>query len=317
MPSGSAYVLLLYASLSVNLVIGRLIEGARETGKPGVSTLYLVVGLGGNLTFLGYFKYANFFVTTVNDAAGTTFVLQHVLLPLGISFYTFQKIAYLVDVARGEVRNRNFVHYSLFVLFFPQLIAGPIVHFRELAPQFLRRGLGRFAMSNIVVGVVLFGTGLFKKTVIADTAAQFATPVFDSAEAGAIIQVGDAWMAALSYAIQVYFDFSGYSDMAIGLARMFGIRLPLNFHSPYRASSIIDYWRRWHMTLQRFVVDYMFQPLSVSLARAAGGWGLGFWGNFLVAVALPTIVVFLFVGLWHGAGWTFVFFGLIQGATSP
>ena len=308
------YTLLLCASLGANYLIGRLIQRASAGRAWFGPSVPLAAGLLLNVGMLFYFKYANFFVDNLNAAAGTNFNLQHVLLPLGISFYTFQKIAYLVDLARGEVRDQGFTRFSLFVLFFPQLIAGPIVHFRETSPQFDRNSRVRFAAANITVGLVIFAIGLFKKTVIADTASQFATPIFQAAHQGDTILFWSGWQAAVIYTLQLYFDFSGYSDMAIGLARMFGIKLPLNFHSPLRAQSILDYWRRWHMTLQRFIISYMYQPLAIPLARLAANWNLGRFGRFVVATALPTVAIFFVVGLWHGAGWTFAAFGLMHGA---
>ncbi|MEL6919561.1 MAG: MBOAT family O-acyltransferase [Pseudomonadota bacterium] len=302
------YVLLLIASVLGNYLFGLWIERVRETGPGRV----LALGVIANLAVLGWFKYANFFVDNVN-ALGGSFHLERIILPLAISFYTFQQIAFLADVARNQVRTSGVWRYATFVIFFPQLIAGPIVHYKEMMPQFFGRDLGRFWTANLTVGLAIFAIGLFKKTVIADSAAFHATPVFDAAQSGAEIGLVDGWTAALSYTVQLYFDFSGYSDMAIGLARMFGIRLPANFHSPLRAASIIEYWRRWHITLQQFIVSYMYQPLVLPLSRLAATWRLGKWPTFGVTVALPTIVLFVVIGLWHGAAWTFVLFGLMHG----
>ena len=304
------YVLLLIASVGGNYLFGLSIDRAR--GRGALAGWLTGAGVIANLAVLGWFKYANFFVDNAN-AFGANFTLERIILPLAISFYTFQQIAYLVDVARGEVRPGGLWRYATFVIFFPQLIAGPIVHYKEMVPQFFGRNLGRFWAADLTVGLTIFAIGLFKKTVIADTAALYATPVFDAAAEGARIGFAEGWRAALTYTVQLYFDFSGYSDMAIGLARMFGIRLPVNFHSPLRAASIIDYWRRWHMTLQQFIVAYMYQPLILPLSRFAAERRLDKWPSFVVTVAAPTVLLFVAIGLWHGAAWTFVLFGLMHG----
>jgi len=260
----------------------------------------LVLGLAGNLGVLGYYKYANFFVDTLNATTGASLPAANVILPLGISFFIFQKIAYLVDAYHGKTRGYNFVDYCLFVTFFPQLIAGPIVHHSEVVPQFTNRKNYRLNSEDLSVGVTQFVLGLFKKVVIADRMALYATPIFEAARTGATPTILDGWIAALAYTFQLYFDFSGYSDMALGLGRMFGIKLPLNFNSPYKAVNIVDFWRRWHMTLSRFLRDYLYIPL-----------GGGRKGTLRRHVNL--IVVMLLGGLWHGAGWTFVFWGGLHG----
>ncbi|MFN4220952.1 MULTISPECIES: MBOAT family O-acyltransferase [Novosphingobium] len=304
------YALLLIASMAVNYTLGRLIERHNESRTGGY---ILFLGIALNVAVLGYFKYANFFIDNLNAIFGTGYAIGKIVLPLAISFYTFQQIAYLVDIRRRDVTSGGIFRYATFVIFFPQLIAGPIVHYKEMMPQFFGRGLGRFAGANLLIGITIFAIGLFKKTVIADSAALYATPIFDSAHAGGVINLADAWMAAITYTIQLYFDFSGYSDMAVGLARMFCIKLPPNFHSPLRAASIIDYWRRWHITLQQFIVSYMYQPVVLPLARFAAERRLGKDASFYVTVAAPTFFIFVVVGLWHGAGWTFVAFGAMHG----
>ena len=305
------YVLLLIASVAGNYLFGLWIERARDGS--GKTALPLTLGILANLGVLGWYKYAGFFAENLN-ALGAGIGALDIILPLAISFYTFQQIAYLTDVARGEVSSGGIARYATFVIFFPQLIAGPIVHYREMMPQFFGGNLGRFWRADITIGLVIFAIGLFKKTVIADTAAGFSTPVFDAAAAGNTIGLLEGWKASICYTFQLYFDFSGYSDMAIGLARMFGIRLPMNFHSPLRASNIADYWRRWHMTLQQFIVVYMYQPLTLPLARWSAKKGFGKWPTFWVTVALPTFTIFVVIGLWHGAAWTFVAFGTMHGA---
>lgn len=287
------FVLLLLASIAGNYVIGqRLLQQPSRT--------LLAVGIAADLALIGYFKYVNFFLGTLDALTGLDLFVAGVFLPLGISFFTFQQIAYLVDAYRGEVRSRGIVDYALFVSFFPQLIAGPIVHHAEMMPQFQRADTYRPRADSFALGLSVFTFGLVKKVVIADGMALYATPVFDAALAGRDPTFFEAWGGALAYTFQLYFDFSGYSDMAIGLARMFNISLPFNFDSPYQARNIIEFWRRWHMTLSRFLRDYLYIPL--------GGGRRGQllrWRNLVVTMLLG--------GLWHGAAWTFVAWGALHG----
>ncbi|MEN8170085.1 MAG: MBOAT family protein [Pseudomonadota bacterium] len=294
-----AYLGLIVTSMLFNYAVGISLgnHGNAQRGNNWV----LALGVTANLALLGYYKYANFFVNTLNDVAATSFHLETIILPLAISFFTFQQVAYLVDAWKGETREYNFLHYCLFVTFFPQLIAGPIVHHKEMLPQFAKDITYKFNHENIAVGLTIFFLGLFKKVVIADSAAKYSTPVFDMAEDGMLLNFFEAWMGALAYTFQLYFDFSGYSDMAIGLARMFGIRLPLNFNSPYKANNIIDFWRGWHMTLSRFLRDYLYIPL--------GGNRKG-----RVRRHVNLMITMVIGGLWHGAGWTFVAWGALHGA---
>ena len=257
----------------------------------------LTFGIVANLLLLGYFKYADFFIENFNLALDSNFDLLHLALPLAISFFTFQQIAYLVDSYRGETKEYDFLNYSLFVTFFPQLIAGPIVHHKEMMPQFAQTSNLVKKYKNIALGLFIFSIGLFKKVVIADTFAVWATNGFDKAETLNLIE---AWATSLSYTFQLYFDFSGYTDMAIGVALLFNIVLPINFNSPYKATNIQDFWRRWHITLSRFLKDYIYIPL--------GGNRLG---NFRTYSNL--LATFILGGLWHGAGWTFVFWGFLHG----
>ncbi|WP_299412228.1 MBOAT family protein [Acaryochloris sp. IP29b_bin.148] len=261
----------------------------------------LIAGIGVNLALLGYFKYANFFVETVNGLLATNFNLNQVILPLAISFFTFQQIAYLVDVYRDTAKKYSFFDYSLFVGFFPQLIAGPIVHHDQLIPQFNNPKVSQFNARNMAIGLTIFCLGLGKKVLIADSISVYATPVFEMASQGTSTTFVAAWIAAFAYSLQLYFDFSGYSDMAIGIARMFNIKLPLNFYSPYKAKNISDFWRRWHITLSGFLRDYLYIPL--------GGSRMG-----IVRRNINLMVTMLLGGLWHGAGWTFVFWGGLHGA---
>ncbi len=283
-----------------NFLVGNRLVRIRRKGYKHSVRGALVVGIAFNLGTLGYFKYFNFFVETANVVFNAGFNFDEIILPLAISFFTFQQITFLVDAYRGKACDYNFLHYALFVTFFPQLIAGPIVHHAEMMPQFLKRKTGGLSNASIAVGGSIFLLGLFKKVVLADNVAAYATPVFAAASAGQELTLIESWGGVLAYTFQLYFDFSGYSDMAIGLARMFGIVLPLNFNSPYKAASIIDFWRRWHMTLSRFLRDYVYFPLGGSLR-----------GRMKRHINL--MITMLLGGLWHGAGWTFVVWGGLHG----
>lgn len=293
------YLGLLIGSILFNYAIGITLTN-HSTDNLARKKSILILGVGCNLGLIGYFKYANFFIDNVNKLVGGNIFLDTIILPLAISFFTFQQITYLVDAYRGETREYDFLHYCIFVTFFPQLIAGPIVHHRQMLPQFSNDSIYRFNHKYFAVGITIFTIGLFKKVILADGIAPFASPVFDAASAGATITFFDAWGGALAYTFQLYFDFSGYSDMAIGLAQLIGIRLPLNFNSPYKSNSIIDFWRRWHMTLSRFMRDYVYFSLGGNQK-----------GNTRALTNL--FVTMLLGGLWHGAGWTFVIWGGLHG----
>jgi alginate O-acetyltransferase complex protein AlgI len=308
-----AYLPILLFSIVFNYIVGVAIIDADEQSRELRKQVLLVIGLVTDVALLFVFKYSNFMVANLIDV-GFHLKPLHIILPLAISFFTFQKIAWLVDCARGEAKRISFFDFVLFASFFPQLIAGPIVHYSEVVPQFKQKRFGRFNGRELLVGLTIFGIGLFKKTVLADSVATFADPFFHLAAAKTNLTVQSAWLAAITYTIQLYMDFSGYSDMAIGLGRILGVKLPLNFHSPLRASSIIDYWRRWHMTLQRFVVSYLYQPIAISATRRTIDMDLGRWASFLLAVILPSMITFLLLGIWHGAGWTFVVFGALHAA---
>lgn len=292
------YLPLILVSMAFNYAVGEYLIRKNLLGRP--PKWILGIGICGNLALLGYFKYANFFVDNVNVLFGSSLQLELIVLPIAISFFTFQQIAYLIDAYQGKVQASQFLHYCLFVTFFPQLIAGPIVHHSEIFPQFLKGRLNRIRTRNLAIGGTWFILGLFKKVVLADGVAQYATPIFEAAEQGITLSFAEAWMGSLAYTFQLYFDFSGYSDMAIGLGRMFGIRLPINFHSPYKACSMIEFWRRWHMTLSRFFREYVYFPLG---GNRKGTFRQ--YGNLLFTMLL--------VGFWHGAGWTFVVWGVLHG----
>ena len=293
----AAFVLLILASIIVNFLVGRVMANAGTSAtRP-----WLTLGVCFNLALLGYFKYAGFFVDNLNALGNWLIPLPSITLPLAISFFTFQQIAYLVDVSRKQCREYRFRHYALFVLFFPQLIAGPIVHHREMMPQFEKLGTRTSFRTDLAVGLTFITIGLFKKVVMADSLGLYADPVFDAARDGTPISFIDSWIATFAFSFQIYFDFSGYSDLAIGSARLFGIRLPENFHSPYKSTSIIEFWRRWHMTLSRFLREYLYISL--------GGNRHGKWRRYR-----NLMVTMLLGGLWHGAAWTYVLWGALHGA---
>ena len=289
------YVALLAASVAFNYVAGQAI--ARHGGI--AARWILGFAVAANIAVLGYFKYAGFLGANLNALFGSGFSFEHVVLPLGISFYTFTQIAYLVDMYRDPARYRP-APYALFVTYFPHLIAGPILHHREMMPQFERPSAFRYDSGNLAAGLTIFAIGLFKKVVLADGIATYVAPVFDYSAQGYAPTLLEAWGAALAYGLQLYFDFSGYSDMAIGLSKMLGVRLPLNFDSPYKATSIIEFWRRWHMTLSRFLRDYLYVPL--------GGSRRGAFRRYL-----NLMLTMVLGGLWHGAAWTFVAWGAVHG----
>jgi len=314
-------LLIILPSVAVNYLLARWMQARTAAGAEGdrQCTWILTLGIVFNLCFLGYFKYKNFFLDSANELFGTQFALVATILPLGISFITFQKIAFLVDVRVGTIRKFDAFDFLIFVFFFPQLIAGPIVHYREMVPQF-NAASQRLQASEIAVGLSLFAIGLFKKAVLADGIAPYANLSFGAAEQGQSLGLIQAWLGALAYTLQIYFDFSGYSDMAIGLARMFGIKLPANFNSPLKASSIIDFWSRWHMTLTRFLTAYAYTPLVMRMTRnrmARGQAVLGrnqrSVGAFVALVAWPSMATMFLSGLWHGAGVTFIVWGLLHG----
>jgi alginate O-acetyltransferase complex protein AlgI len=290
------FVLLLIASIVFNYSVGYWIDHARYQSKSkSLLSLAIVV----NLLFLGLFKYANFFIASAN-LLNAQMGLLDIVLPLGISFFTFTQIAYLIDVYRGVPHVYNFTHYLLFVTWFPHLIAGPVLNHRQMIPQFSSIETYKINFESISVGLTLFSLGLFKKIVIADQFALYANPVFESVSDGAQPMLFEAWVGALAYSLQLYFDFSGYSDMAIGLSRLFNIKLPLNFNSPYQATSIIDFWRRWHITLSAFLREYLYIPLGGNQKGT-----IRRYANLMVTMILG--------GLWHGAGLNFILWGGLHG----
>ena len=312
-------VLIIAPSIVVNFLLARAILRLRNEGRDAASTRVLVVGIAFNVAFLGYFKYANFALDSLNDVFGTSWVMARIVLPLGISFITFQKIAFLIDVHARRIGAFGIRDYCLFVLFFPQLIAGPIVHYREMMPQF-ERVSGKPKAEDLAVGVTLFAFGLFKKVVLADGIAPFVSPLYSHAAGGGEVSFITGWLAAIGFTFQIYFDFSGYSDMALGLARLFGIRFPPNFYSPLKASNIIDFWTRWHMTLTRFLTAYIYNPLAVRAARRRAQQGKSLVGArsaapgaFAEGLMVPVLITMFVSGWWHGAGYNFILWGLLHG----
>ncbi|MCK5855406.1 MAG: MBOAT family protein [Sulfurovaceae bacterium] len=287
------YLPLILLSMLFNYKIGTLLLQKPKNKNKKV----LIFGISANLLLLGYFKYSDFFIENINLTLNADLSLLHLALPLAISFFTFQQISYLVDSYRKETKEYDFLNYALFVTFFPQLIAGPIVHHKEMMPQFATNSAKKINTHHIAMGLFIFSIGLFKKVIIADTFATWATTGFDVAQT---LNFLEAWTTSLSYTFQLYFDFSGYTDMAIGVALLFNIKLPINFNSPYKATDIQDFWRRWHITLSRFLRDYIYIPLG---------------GNRKGSVRTYTNLLSTFIlgGLWHGAGWTFIFWGFLHG----
>ncbi len=289
-----SYLVLLLTSTVLNYQLGK------HLGKIKSKQL-LTLGVSLNLAAIAYFKYAGFIVFNLNSVTGVNWHLSNIVLPLAISFFTFQQIAYLVDSYKGITKEYSFLHYALFVSFFPQLIAGPIVHHKDMLPQFSSIKRYQINSTNFKIGLTIFAIGLFKKTVLADGIAIYANPVFSQADAGENIDFFMAWGGSLAYTFQLYFDFSGYSDMAIGLARLFGIILPLNFYSPYKAANISEFWRRWHITLSHFLRDYVY----IALGGNRNG-RIKRYSNLFITMLLG--------GLWHGAGWNFIIWGALHGS---
>lgn len=283
-------------SVFLNYLIGKLLN--ISTTHPNLKKILLGFGLLFNIFLLGYYKYLDFFITNINTVTGRDIPLQHILLPVGISFFTFQLIAYLVDSYRNETKDYSIVNYLLFITFFPQLIVGPIVHHKDVVPQYKDPEKRLLNPENISKGLFIFAIGCSKKIFLADTLSAWAQAGFDDVNGMTTL---DAWFSSLSYSFAYYFDLSGYADMAIGLGKMFNISIPINFNSPYKARNFADYWRRWHITLSRFLSDYIFRTVYNSSSKT------NLWFYFSI------LVTFFVSGLWHGAGWNFIVWGLING----
>jgi len=294
------YLPLILGSILFNYTIGGLLADSDTLKKKVVSNkAILVFGLTANILFLGYFKYMDFFINNANSLFAANLPLLHIVLPLGISFFTITQIAYLVDSYEGLVKEKNLLSYALFVTFFPHLLAGPILHHKEMMPQFetLRSKVVNY--KNLSLGLFLFFIGLFKKVVIADTLSPTVKAGFDLAPT---LNFVEAWITSLSYTCQLYFDFSGYSDMAVGVGLMFNIVLPLNFNSPYKALNVIDFWKRWHISLSNFITTYLYTPILRSCSKIT-------FANSMLAIFAAMFIS----GFWHGAGWTFIIWGVLHG----
>jgi D-alanyl-lipoteichoic acid acyltransferase DltB (MBOAT superfamily) len=308
------FVALLAASIAFNYVMSRLVM--RCAGRPRLQDLLVGASIAANLAVLSHYKYFATLFNFLSELRITHGTLTTPLLPLGISFFTFTQIGYLLDCRSGIVKERSLLSYVLFVTFFPHLVAGPILHHKEMMPQFAQRENYRFRAENLSVGGVLFVIGLAKKVLLADTVAPYA----DAGFAGpGDLQLWAAWGTSVAYALQLYFDFSGYSDMALGLAKMFGIRFPLNFNSPYKASSIIDFWARWHITLTRYLTSYLYYPVAMAISRARARRGLPAGssaartpGGFVATIVAPTMFTMSLAGIWHGAGIQYLVFGVLH-----
>lgn len=286
------YLFLFCISIISNWTISQLIKLNSNHKK-----LFLVLGVLFNIMIIFYFKYYNFFIDNINKAFNITWNTRNIVLPLGISFYTFQQISYIVDIYKGEHKGDNLLDYALYVSFFPQLVAGPIAFRDEIICSFNDENNRRLNQSNISEGLYFFTVGLFKKVIFADMLGQAVNWGYDDV---ASLSTAEALIVSLSYTFQIYFDFSGYSDMAVGLGRFFNIKLPNNFNSPYKADSIIDFWRRWHITLTRFLRKYVYFSL--------GGNEKGSIRKYI-----NIFIVFVISGIWHGAGWTFIIWGMLHG----
>jgi len=296
----SAYVILLMGSILCNYIFGLWISRITNNKHSTLKKNILIAGIFSNLVLLAYYKYTNFFVDSINSVTAYNWEISEIILPLGISFFTFTQIAFLIDTFQGKVKEYNFIHYILFVTYFPHLLAGPVLHHQEMMPQFRLQKNYVLNWENIATGLLLFTLGLSKKTLFADSFAPYSNAIFEAARQGQLLTIYEAWFGALSYTMQIYFDFSGYTDMALGIALMFNIILPVNFNSPYKATSIIEFWRRWHMTLSRYLRDYLYIPL--------GGNRLGKSRRYI-----NLFITMLLGGLWHGAGWVFLIWGALHG----
>lgn len=304
----------LIISICINYWFGILL--ARQELK--YRQALLIFAIIANIVALGYYKYVNFFIDNIN---GLLDVMEldsidsldsiNIFLPIGISFFTFTQIAFLIDNYQGKVRERSFVQYILFVSFFPHLLAGPLLHHRQMMPQFSMSENFVLQKVKIATGLLIFTVGLAKKILIADTLNSYLATFYNSLAQGAEPNFLASWTACIAYTFQLYFDFSGYSDMAVGSALLFGIRMPFNFNSPLRATSIIDFWQRWHITLTKYVGDYLYTPITLQFMRI--GQALPVTFGFIFSLVIPTLFVFLVLGFWHGANWTFVMFGGMHG----
>jgi alginate O-acetyltransferase complex protein AlgI len=308
---GASLLVILLCSMVFNYTLGNVLTCLGN--HPTVARNTLLAGIGANLTLLGYLKYTNFFVDVANQLSGSGFAHHDILVPLGVSFFTFVQIGYLIDASNGQLIKHSIGRYIVFAAFFPCVTAGPLVLQREMMEQMENPPNSAFDPRRLIVGLTMFGMGLFKKVVFADSIAPFANQMFDGVAAGSHVDPATAWIGALAYTLQLYFDFSGYSDMAIGLGAVFGLKLPLNFDSPFKTTNISDFWRRWHMTMTRFFTNYIYSGLAMKGMRNGMKWQFGRVGRFILVAAMPSVVTFIVAGVWHGSGWTYVVYGLWHG----
>lgn len=300
-----SYLFIILGSMAGNYLISLAMEKWKE--KKYTAKLGMAAGLLLNIGILGYYKYYDFFIENLNAVLKTDFTLQHIVLPLGISFFTLQQLSYVIDRSWGTAPHYKLLDYMCFVTFFPQLIAGPIVMHSELIPQFADREKKKFDVADFSDGVILFSLGLIKKVLLADSIALFVNEGFTKVW---YLDTFTAWLVALCYALELYFDFSGYCDMAVGIGKMFRLDLPVNFRSPFRAYSVPEYWQRWHFTLTRFLQTYIYTPLTIKGMRKKNKKVKKFYG------IMTPMVVFLISGIWHGANWTFVLWGFCEGVAT-
>ncbi len=308
---GWQLLLVLMFSLVLNYSAGKYIATLGE--RRDLARKALLGTVVANLAILGYLKYSNFFIDVANQVTGGTYGRFDIAVPIGVSFFTFVQIGYLIDAYNGQLTKHDFSRYVVFTAFFPAVTAGPLVMQREMMEQLNRGHIEAFDPRRLTIGLTMFAMGLFKKVVLADSIAPFADSVFGGVHSGMAIDAVTAWTGSVCYALQLYFDFSGYSDMAIGLATIFAIKLPLNFDSPFKATNISDFWRRWHMTMTRFFTAYVYSGLAMSGMRKGMSRGVGRVGKFLLATAIPSILTFIVAGVWHGSGWTYVIYGVMHG----
>ena len=305
-----SFVILLLASIIANYAFGRWLEAIRQANGSRLNQV-LAGAILANLLALGYFKYCNFFIGSFVELFGGQFLPFDIILPLGISFFTFTQVGFLVDVSRGLTREASLTRYLLFVTYFPHLIAGPLLHHKQVMPQFSEPRVFKFNATNVSLGLTIFMLALAKKIFLADSFGDIADPIFSSATSGQQPMLIEAWVGALGYLLQLYFDFSAYSEMAIGLSLLFNVRLPLNFNSPFKATNMIEFWQRWHMSLTKYIYEYLYSPITLKFMRL--GLGKSKAAENLYTVVFPTFITFLIIGLWHGANWTFVVFGALHG----
>ena len=308
---GLKLLAILVCSIAFNYLMGQRI--AQETENRDLARKLMFGSITANLVMLGYLKYTNFFIDTINALSGTGLSHFSLFAPIGVSFFTFIQIGYLIDAYNNQLVRHDFARYVLFTAFFPCVTAGPLVMQKEVLQQLDNPTIPAWDLRRVAVGLTMFGLGIFKKTALADPIAPYADTVFNAVAAGSQVDTITAWLGTMCYTLQLYFDFSGYSDMAIGLGMVFGIRLPLNFNSPFKTSNISDFWRNWHMTMTRFFTNYVYTGLAMNGMRKAMTKRVNRFHKFLLTAAIPPVITFLVAGVWHGAGWNFVIYGLVHG----